>query len=79
MLIQIEVENCTDCPYYHGRYEFGKYTSYCKHKDADKTGPDGIGCEAAYNHVGHDRLPNKGISYQCPFKNKKVGKDNEDK
>lgn len=71
MLIQIEVENCTDCPYYHERYEFGEYTSCCLHEDADKTGPDGIGCEAAYNHVGQDRLPDEGISYQCPFKKKK--------
>ena len=68
MIIKIEVNNCTDCPYYHERYEFGEYTSCCTHEGADATGPDGIGCEAAYQHVGQNRLPEKGISYLCPFR-----------
>jgi len=74
MLIQIEVENCTDCPYFDKRYEFGEYTSYCSHEEAAKTGPEGIGSEAAYNHVGQDRLPSKGISYLCPFKKREANR-----
>ena len=72
MIIQIEVENCSDCPYLGHWHEFGHSSTYCTHEDAD-TGIDGIGYNSAYQH-NNDRLPEAGISYLCPFRRKRGSK-----
>ena len=67
MTVMIEVNKCSDCPYYYNRYEFGVYTNCCTHKEASKE----INEESAYNNVGNNRLPTDKISYKCPIKKEK--------
>ncbi len=64
MGITIEVSKCSECPYYDERYEFGTYTAYCSHKDANEN----INMNGAYLHVGTDRIPKDSISWQCPVR-----------
>lgn len=64
MEIKLEIKKCPECPFYGNRYEFMKWTSYCKHEKAPKE----IDYEAAYNNVGNDRLPKDTISGRCPLK-----------
>lgn len=64
MQIIFNVNKCSECPYYKERYEFGEYTAYCGHKDAN----DDINSNGAYLHVGANRIPKDSISWQCPIK-----------
>lgn len=64
MEINMKVSKCSECPYFSKRYEFGEYTSYCGHKDANEN----INMNGAYTHVGNDRIPHDTVSWQCPIK-----------
>ena len=64
MQIVFNVNNCSECPHYKERYEFGEWTAYCGHKDAN----DDINSYGAYLHVGEDRIPKHSIIWQCPMK-----------